>query len=314
MTKSTGEGTMKITSITAEQAEKCGAWAKQWIEIGLSTAPADFDRATDAALKAYALCNLERPTIILRMSSPYGATVGGALAWALLREAGSQVRSQVGSLVGSQVRSGLSNYRGGAFWAGWGAYISFMRDVLGWRGDTLDKFEIDEALIKSCGWVWWHEDVLAISDRPSEINRDEQGRLHNQHGPSIAYRDGWALYHWHGVAIPAEWITDPSTLTAAVALSQSNVELRRAACEMLGWATILRDLNARAIDADSDPLIGTLVEVDLPDVKARFLRVTCGTGREFAICVPPSTRTALAAQAWMVGLNTKSFKAPEIRT
>lgn len=190
-----------------------------------------------------------------------------------------------------------------------------MRDVLGWRGDTLANFEIDEALTKSCGWVWWHEDVLAISDRPRELHRDEQGRLHNQYGPSISYRDGWSLYHWHGIALPAEWIEEPGTLTAAIALSQSNVELRRAACEMLGWATILSELNARTIDADGDPLIGTLVEVDLPDVGAqKFLRVTCGTGREFAVCVPPTTKSALAAQAWMVGLDMKQFKAPEIRT
>ena len=115
--------------------------------------------------------------------------------------------------------------------------------------------------------------------------------------------------------IPAGWIETKRPLTASVALAERNIERRRAACEILGWAKILRDLNARTIDADKDPLIGTLVEVDLPDVgKARFLRVTCGTGREFAISVPPTTKTALAAQAWVVGLKSNQFKAPVIRT
>ena len=96
----------KITKITPEQTARFAEWSKEWIAIGLSTSPADFDKATEAALKAYALCNLERPKIILRMSSPYGATVGGAMAWAALREikaSDKKVRSQVRSQVESQV-------------------------------------------------------------------------------------------------------------------------------------------------------------------------------------------------------------------
>ena len=98
---------IKITKITPEQAARFSEWAEKWIAIGLSTEPADFDKATEAALNAYALCNLARPKVILRMSSPYGATIGGALAWALLRKLTqeSQVWSQVWSQVESQVRS-----------------------------------------------------------------------------------------------------------------------------------------------------------------------------------------------------------------
>ena len=99
---------MRIDTMTAEQAARMPEFAQRWIDIGLSTEPADFDRATDAALRAYKLCNLKRPMVILRMSSPYGATLGGALAWALLRELTaiwSQVRSQVRSQVWSQVES-----------------------------------------------------------------------------------------------------------------------------------------------------------------------------------------------------------------
>jgi hypothetical protein len=90
----------KITKITPEQTARFGDWAKQWIKIGLSTEPADFDRATEAALRAYDLCNLKRPMVVLRMGSPYAATVGGAMAWMMLK----QVESQVWSQVESQVR------------------------------------------------------------------------------------------------------------------------------------------------------------------------------------------------------------------
>ena len=92
-------------------------------------------------------------------------------------------------------------------------------------------------------------------------------------------------------------------------------EERRAACEILGWANILRELDAKVINEDGDPEIGTLVEVDLPDIgKEKFLRVLCGTKREFALPVPPDMKTALQANAWTFGMDIKDFVVPEVRT
>jgi hypothetical protein len=114
--------------------------------------------------------------------------------------------------------------------------------------------------------------------------------------------------------VPSEWITEKSFLTPAIALGQKNVELRRAACEIIGWPRILSELKAITIDDDGDPEIGTLVEVDLPESgKERFLRVRCGTGREFAIPVPPTTKTAIEGNAWTFGLSAKDFQL-EVRT
>ncbi len=311
----------KITAITPEQSARFAEWSKQWIEIGLSTEPADFDRATAAALEAYRICNLKKPIVVLRMGSPFAATVGGAMAWAMLREFfGSQVWSQVWSQVGSLnlnfISEGVNNDRGAQFWASWAAYVSFFRDVLGWQNETLSAFKIDEDLARSCGWVWWHENVLAISDRPRALNRDAEGRLHCETGPSIAYPDGWALYHWHGTAVPKEWIENRASLTPQAALTWQNIEQRRAACEILGWNAILSALDAKTIDRDGDPQIGELVEVSIPDIgRERFLRVRCGTGREFALPVPPDMKTALQANAWTFGFDDfRQFLKPEIRT
>jgi hypothetical protein len=75
-------------------------------------------------------------------------------------------------------------------------------------------------------------------------------------------------------------------------------------------------LDATVVDEDGDPQIGTLVEVSLPGLpkRSRFLRVQCGTGREFAVGVPPEVKTALAAQAWMQGVKLEDFRKPEVRT
>jgi hypothetical protein len=76
---------MKIKKLTDEQKARFPEWTKKWIDIGLSTEPADFEAATEAALKAYELCNLKKPMVILRVGSPYAATIGGAYAWRLLK-------------------------------------------------------------------------------------------------------------------------------------------------------------------------------------------------------------------------------------
>ncbi|WP_354132811.1 DUF6745 domain-containing protein [Bradyrhizobium sp. RT9a] len=179
-----------------------------------------------------------------------------------------------------------------------------------------ETFAAIEATQTSAGFpMSLHGDFAMVSDRPVTLRRDDNGRLHGETGPAIAWRDGWSLHFWHGTRIPAEWIEDKASLTPAIALKQSNIELRRAACEILGWANILTALEARTIDSDPDPQIGNLVAVKLPDLprEAKFLRVTCGTGREFAIGIPPHITRALDAQAWIVGLEPSEFTKPEVR-
>ena len=137
----------------------------------------------------------------------------------------------------------------------------------------------------------------------------------NPDGPAIRYRDGYSVYAWHGVRIPAEWIEQKNKLTAKTALTWQNIEQRRAACEILGWAKILKELDSKVVDEDGDPEIGTLLEVDIPEIgREKFLRVLCGTKREFALPVPPEMKTALEANAWTFGFDSKDFIKPEVRT
>lgn len=161
-----------------------------------------------------------------------------------------------------------------------------------------------------------HEEFCFVSDFPEFIKVDAENRSHCGNGPSHRWRDGWSLYHWHGVEIPAGWVEDKMSLSAEVALTWPNIEQRRAACEILGWEKILQELNARTIDKDEDPEIGELVEVSIPEAgEERFLRVMCGTKRQFALPVPPTMKTALQANAWTFGYDDcRDFTKPEVRT
>jgi hypothetical protein len=215
----------------------------------------------------------------------------------------------------NEAKTWSSVYQGGAYWAQYDSYLTAMRDILGLRLPEHENYKYwEEAAIHGTFRVM-HEKFCIVSDFPEVLKIDEQNRAHGQEGPSHKWRDGWSLYHWHGVAVPEHWIMNKQSLTAKEAITWENIEQRRVACEILGWAKILRELDAKVINEDGDPEIGTLVEVNLADIgKEKFLQVLCGTGREFAIPVPPEMKTALEAQSWTWNLSPDEFKIPEVRT
>jgi hypothetical protein len=395
----------KIDKLTPQQVARIPEWVKKWVDIGLSTEPANFEAATAAALKAYKFANLGAPMVVLRMGSPYAATIGGAYAWIILKnmfgaqvraqvwaqvwaqvgdqvrdqvraqvwdqvgaQVGDQVRDQVRAQVGAQVRAqvgaqvwdqvgaqvwdqvgaqvgdqvrdqvraqveaqvgdqvwdqvgaqqfkaaadGFNNYGINSLWCSWAAYVSFFRDVCGWNGSTLDRFEVDEALVKSCGWTWWHQNVLAISDRPSVINRDERGRLHCENAPSIAYRDGWKLYHVHGVLVPEYVIEHPIEITIPKIDAEQNAEVRRVMIDRYGKDRFLVDSGAEELHRDTfgilyrknlkddEPMVVVKVKNSSPEPD--------GSIKDYWLRVHPDCKTAQEAVAWTFGLKEKEYR------
>ena len=175
--------------------------------------------------------------------------------------------------------------------------------------DMRSEFQI---LRDAAGWVMPYTQICFVSERPQHLELDDSERLHCETGPAMIYPDGFMVHAWHGTVIPEKWIEDKPT--ASEALYWRNTEQRRAACEMLGWEAILSELDCVSLDKDKDPEIGELVSVNIPHQgEDKFLRVTCGTGRNFALPVPPEMTTARQANAWTWGLEPDQYN-PEIRT
>ena len=213
-----------------------------------------------------------------------------------------------------RVAGWASAHQGGNMWAPWDSYITGMRDVLGLRLPEHEKYAHWEQAAIHGGFRVLHPEFCIVSDFPEVLKIDAENLPHCETGPSHRWRDGWSLYHWHGVLVPAEWIEDRASLTAKTALTWANIEQRRAACEIVGWSNILKELDAKTIDRDDDPEIGELVEVTIEGNRERFLRVLCGTKREFSLPVPPDVETALAANAWTYGVDGELIKRIEVRT
>lgn len=198
----------------------------------------------------------------------------------------------------------------------WLAFYEFGEEIgVDYGEEISNKLKAYRQYAENCGVSYFYDEVALISDRPVKIKFDNDDRLHCEDGPAIQWKDGHSIYSWHGVKIPGEWIEDKENIDPSLCLTWENVEERRCLCEILGWINVLKQLNAKIIDEDKDPEIGTLVEVDIPEIgKARFIKVLCGTGREFAIPVAPEMKTALEAQASTWGLTVDEFIPPEVRT
>jgi len=218
------------------------------------------------------------------------------------------------------------------------ALLTFSRDVLGGNGwserpmTSLPKaLDIEaRATIAREIWHWWpFRDACIISERPSELMLDDQARLHSLVGPAVTYRDGWSAYAVRGIVVPSEWIKNTKDIPVETALNWPNVEQRRIAAELIGWAKVIEQLNPVVIDQHINPQIGTLLSVTMPPEPGitwqqpqpqLFLRVRCGTGREFVLPVPsfdaagaPMCRAA-QANAWTYDVTEEELLKLEVRT
>lgn len=164
-------------------------------------------------------------------------------------------------------------------------------------------------------WIAEMEAYLLVES--CVLQRDEQGRLHSGEGQAVGYSDGWGVWAWHGVRVPAKVIEAPETLGAAAIQAEPNVEIRRVMIERYGQERYLRESGAQQIHQDD---WGTLWRVDIPGdeplVMVEVVNSTPepdGSFRNYMLRVPLQMRRAKQAVAWTFGL-TEAGYGPAVQT
>ncbi|MBC7169026.1 DUF6745 domain-containing protein, partial [Phenylobacterium sp.] len=206
--------------------------------------------------------------------------------------------------------------------SGYDAYLSFFQDIA--------KLDIDysgyrhwRTLTEHSGPRIMHPDFCMISDRPEVLTVDDQRRPHSENGPFCRWRDGSALYAWHGTRVPARWIEQRDSLDPQEVIRAENVEERAAGAAMIGWPKMLGVLDAKVIDDSGSPDIGQLIELRLPGLSepGRFLKAECPRNGTIVEGVPRISdidglpiETALHAQAWRIGDPLSEYQHPPART
>jgi hypothetical protein len=228
---------------------------------------------------------------------------------------GDQLWGQLGGQLGDQLRVQLMDQLGGQlmdqlweihdslwFVGGWDSFwLAFYKfgQEIGVRYKNQENFDAYIRYAEDCSVMYAYKGIAFCSDRAKVLRFDDRKLLHCEDGYAMEFRDGYGFCSWHGIRVPDEWIVNKS-LDAKTAITWKNMEQRRAACEIVGWAKVLRELNAVIINKSTNPFVGELVEVDIPDIgKEKFLLTMCGTNREFALPVPPQMERASQAQAWL---------------
>ena len=157
-------------------------------------------------------------------------------------------------------------WHGGNQWSGWAAFLSFFRHVAQLPIDY-SKWEYAETLAEA-GPRIMHADFCMISERPELLLVDDQNRPHCATGPFCRWRDGSALYSYHGVRIPMWIIEERDTLTAQMAIAEENAEVRRVMIELMGHEKFLETAKAKPVHKDS---FGQLFRIDQPNDEPMML-------------------------------------------
>jgi hypothetical protein len=164
---------------------------------------------------------------------------------------------------------------------------------------------------RSAGWWWPFEHLAILTERPTVLHQDAEGRLHHADGPAIAYPDGLAIWAWHGVSVPAQVIERPERLTVPQIHDEPSLAVREVMLERYGTERYLRDTGARRLCHDDigalwrtrlgdDPLVVVEVRNTTPEPDGRH--------RTYWLRVPPEVRTPREAVAWTFGLTADQYR------
>ncbi|MFF2190470.1 DUF6745 domain-containing protein [Streptomyces sp. NPDC058155] len=162
------------------------------------------------------------------------------------------------------------------------------------------------------GWWWPYEKVTVVCERPVELHRDEAGRLDRGDGPALAYPDGFALYAWRGMPVPADFLAELTTLDPTRIRTEENAELRRVMLEYYGYDRYLAESGAEPIGKDETGILWRIALADDEDVvMVEVVNSTPepdGTSRTYWLRVPPNTRTAKEGVAWTFGIDAQAYE------
>lgn len=207
----------------------------------------------------------------------------------------------------------------GQHWGGYYSYYDAMRE-LGMEG--LEPIDGALQVAANSGWWWCYRDYVVLTERPTVLHRDAEGRLHCEDGPALAYPDGWAQYSWHGTRVPKELIE--GTWTPADILREQNAEVRRCAIEKMGWEAFIVEGKLKLVappvpDPGNPGHFLSLYEVPERLYEQPVRVLLCdnatperdGTRRRFGLTVPASITDPVAAAAWTFGLNPDDYAQVE---
>ena len=352
----------KIESLTPIQSNALAPQREKWLTFGLDTSPINQNKARAAISLAYECAGLTPPSIFIWLESPMRGVYGAHFldqVWDQVRDqvvaqvrdqvwdqVGDQVWDQVGAQVGAQVWAQVGDQVGaqvgragyGQHDANWVGFYEYFRRELDIPGT--EKIDGLAAVAMECGWWWPFQNAVIITSKPIAIHRDENFRLHAEHGMALIYPDGWGIHAWHGVRVPAHVIDTPSAITIKEIRDEQNAEVRRVMIERMGWNRFCELAELRVIHTDTLTAqfpalpVSETVHADMRGVTSyrkgkeiaelleseefkdfdgrplKFVRVSDpSTGEKYVLRVWPQNKRAYEAVAMTFGMTEDDYRS-----
>lgn len=175
---------------------------------------------------------------------------------------------------------------------------------------------------RCASWIVPYEHTCWISERPTLLQFDERGRLHCVDGPALRYRDGWSVYAWKGVSVPAWMIEHPERINLSTIDAAFEPVLRNCMIDIMTPERFVESGAPRCVSHDHcgtlwrkdwthrGSVIDTWAAVEVLDGTANV----DGIRRRYFLRVPSGMQTAQEAVAWTYGLTAREYARLELRT
>jgi len=244
-------------------------------------------------------------------------SVGDSVADSVWASVGDSVWDSVwvsvGDSVGASVRDSVRASVYGQHDAGWLSFHDFLSEVCGLEFET-KKLTGLWLVAKNAGWFLPHEKICWISERPTVLRRNDDGRLHCESGMALAYPDGWEIYALNGIRMREEHIMTPAEkLNPGEILLEKNVEIRRELIRKIGIERFLQVCPHKMLHKSGNyELLSLSLSAEISD--ARFLKmVNPSIGCYHVEAVAPECNTVQQAINWRAG-NINQEWTPEVLT
>jgi len=280
----------KIESLTPEQEAAIPEFRDRWIAIGLQTRKYDKTMVPELMARIYKEGGLEPPQHILHLTSPMAANAlinllqdnedhpmkeadvslttvegygaDGATSFDIrsmtVDDKTPDLRALCKDKTLDTVHNGAACY--GAHDAAWLGFYEFWMEA--GIEECKQLLPLMDAAKAAVGWFYPFEEACIVTPLPTELHRDDEGRLHNTEGAALIFDDGWGVWSVNGVRVPRKIIEEKDKITAQDILDEENAEIRRVMMEFLGTEKFIQESGARLVHKDD---WGELYEKELED-------------------------------------------------
>jgi hypothetical protein len=320
-----------MDKLTPEQLASIDRLRAKWLKIGLNTDKIKHNEIKQLCYKIYEDLKKARPRIFIFTRGPTEAMylISGA-ASVTIPEAELIALSNSDNPY-ALTEALLKNLEGKSFKeektypsfygqhdASWLSFYDFFVENF----NIANEVEAYSELAKVAGWCWFYEDIVFVSHKPYKVSMIDE-KLHSETGPAVAYDDGTKIYAFNGTRLPGDWVENRNTIDPGIIFQHTDVDVRAAGIQLLGYARLKDKLGYKILDGDPKTDIGALVELSIPGLPrpGRFLEAVCPRNGPVFLGVPEVSpwdnkkiNTPVAAQAFLAGIPSSAYEHPPIRT